>query len=139
MEYWLWISKAHWNLWSSMMRILTLKADPKFCSRYIKERELYVSGCIYWEQICCKFATYFKKSFCKNSFEGLLLFVCLIFAFVVLHSFYVSCELLYFYNWSVKATTWRPSTNKLYCNWTQKLLEGVQVLVALYVVSLQIY
>ena len=24
-EYWLWISKAHWNLWSSVMQILSLK------------------------------------------------------------------------------------------------------------------
>ena len=41
-EYWLWISKALWNLWSSVMRILTLKVYPKFCSPYIKEQELYV-------------------------------------------------------------------------------------------------
>ena len=33
--YWLYISKAHWYLWSSVMQILTLKTDPKFCSRYI--------------------------------------------------------------------------------------------------------
>ena len=47
-KYWLWISNAHWNLWSSVMRILTLKAYPKFCSLYIKEQELKVSGCFYY-------------------------------------------------------------------------------------------
>ena len=30
------------------MRIVTLKAYPKFRSRYIKEQELYVSGSIYF-------------------------------------------------------------------------------------------
>ena len=35
--------------------------------------------------------------------------------------------------------TVRFSTKKLYCNFTQKLLEEVQVLVVLYIVSLQIY
>ena len=46
-EYWLRILKTHLNLWSSVVRILTLKADPEFCSRNIKEQELYVSGYIY--------------------------------------------------------------------------------------------
>ena len=70
-------------------------------------------------------------------------FVCLnfdFFAFVLLHSFYVSCELSHSsIKWSVEAATGRSSTKKLYCGFTQKLLEEVHVLVVLYVVSLQIY
>ena len=62
------------------------------------------------------------------------------FPFVLLHSFYVSCELLYFcINWSLEVATGRFSAKKLYYIFTQKLLEEVQVLVVLYVVSLQIY
>ena len=83
----------------------------------------------------------FRTSFYKNTFERLVLFVCLnfdFFAFVLLHSFYVSCELSYFsINWSVKAATGRSKKN-LYCIFIQKLLEEVQVLVAAYVVSLHV-
>ena len=93
------------------------------------------------EVFSSKFAAYFRTTFYKNAFEGLLLFVCLnfdFFAFVLLHSFYVSCELLYFsINWSVKAATGISSTKKLYWIFAQKLLEEVQVLVAFYVVSLK--
>ena len=62
------------------------------------------------------------------------------FSFVLLHSFYVSCELSYFsINWFVKAATGRSSTKKLYCIFAQKLVEKVEVLVAVCVVSLQAY
>ena len=47
-EYWLWISKAYWNLGSFVTPILTQKAYPKFCSLYRKKQELQISGYIYY-------------------------------------------------------------------------------------------
>ena len=53
--------------------------------------------------------------------------------------FYLSREVLHSsINWSVEAATGTSSTNKLYCI-LKNLLEEVQVIVVLCVVSLQIY
>ena len=62
------------------------------------------------------------------------------FVFLLFHLFYMSCELSYSsIDWSAEVAIEGSSIKKLYCIFTQKLLEEVQVLVVLYVVSLQIY
>ena len=117
------------------------KRIPKSKSGFNKVALFYMEITLRNRFFSSKLASYFRTSFYKNTFERLVLFVCLnfdFFAFVLLHSFYLSCELSYFsINWSVKAATGR-STKNLHCIFTQKLLEEVQVLVAAYVVSLNV-
>ena len=103
-------------------------------SRFIRVQVwiLEVALCIYME------ITLQHRSSPVNLLEHLwrTASVCLnfgFFAFVLVHSFYVSCELSYSsVNWSIEEATGRSSTKKLYSIFTQKLLEEVQVLVQAY-------
>ena len=67
--------------------------------------------------------------FIRTPLKGL--FLCLnfdLFAFVLLHSFYVTCGFSYHsINLYVEAATGRSSTKKLHCIFTQKLLEVVHL------------
>ena len=122
--------------------------DPGFSwsESGVRVQVLQVALCIYMEitlrHRCypVNFAAYFRTSFYKNTFEGLPLYVWTLISLLL----YYFTHFAYHVNFHIlpltdPSATGRYSAKMLYCIFTQKVLEEVQVLVVLYVVSLQIY